>query len=207
MTVPRILLTASLMVVALTACGGGTSQAALQPAPKAASVARTTATLDVPAGPCHYEGPNPDRVCTPGETAAVVTPENLSSTICHSGYADNQRPLVSYTESVKYRLLASYGDVAPAAAYELDHLVPLELGGAPRSPRNLWPEPWENDTLHPQGFAPPGTGAQTKDKLENELHHRVCAPITDPSHMDLTAAQAAIATDWHGEAVFLHLAT
>jgi len=47
--------------------------------------------------------------------------------------------------------------------YEEDHLIPLEIGGAPRDARNLWSE----------AYAGP-CGAQVKDKLENRLHALVC---------------------------------
>jgi hypothetical protein len=52
------------------------------------------------------------------------------------------RPPVSYTNALKRRQIVSYGyaDRDPAH-YEEDHLVPLGLGGDPRSERNLWPEP------------------------------------------------------------------
>jgi len=40
--------------------------------------------------------------------------------------------------------------------YEEDHLVPLEVGGNPHDPRNLWPEP-----LHGPW------NARMKDRLEN----------------------------------------
>jgi hypothetical protein len=76
--------------------------------------------------------------------------------------------------------MRAYGDVGPASAYELDHLIPLELGGAPRSPMNLWPEPWNGDD-----------GAKTKDQIENELHSRVCAGL-----IPLKVAQQRIAANW-----------
>ena len=38
--------------------------------------------------------------------------------------------------------IAEYGYADTSTAdYEEDHLIPLELGGAPRDPNNLWPEP------------------------------------------------------------------
>src|SRR5437773_1158694 len=64
--------------------------------------------------------------------------------------------------------------------YEEDHLIPLELGGAPADPRNLWPEPYASKH-----------GARVKDRLENALHRAVCA-----GQIGLRAAQRAIARNW-----------
>jgi hypothetical protein len=65
--------------------------------------------------------------------------------------------------------------------YELDHLVPVSIGGAPGDPKNIWPqsrrtEPWN---------------AEIKDTLEDVLHHEVCA-----GQVPLKEAQDAIRTDW-----------
>ena len=64
--------------------------------------------------------------------------------------------------------------------------MPLEIGGAPRDPRNLWPEP--NVATLPDGTQ---IGAGAKDGLENELHRRVCAGA-----MTLSDAQRLIAGNW-----------
>jgi hypothetical protein len=47
--------------------------------------------------------------------------------------------------------------------FEEDHFIPLAVGGSPRSPRNLWPEPYAGKF-----------GARVKDKLERYAHDRVC---------------------------------
>ena len=53
------------------------------------------------------------------------------------------RPFVpeDYTENLKRDQMAEYADTNPISDYEEDHLIPLELGGSPTSPLNLWPEP------------------------------------------------------------------
>jgi hypothetical protein len=51
------------------------------------------------------------------------------------------RPAVSITRKEKIASMAAYGATGPSSSYEYDHLVSLELGGAPNDPRNLWPEP------------------------------------------------------------------
>lgn len=175
-------------IAGLGACGASAPQPLATATPGGSQPTSTTG--------CHYRGQDPDPTCTPGATSASVTQANIHSTICRSGYTASVRPPVSYTEPLKRELLAAYGDQVAAAAYELDHLVPLELGGAPRSRQNLWPQPWERDRQHPAGFAPPGQGAQSKDRLENELRRRVCAGA-----MPLAEAQGAIAADWRGLAV------
>lgn len=66
--------------------------------------------------------------------------------------------------------------------YEIDHLIPLCLGGAD-DPDNLWPQPRE--TIEPVW------NAEKKDKLER----RVCAMVCR-GQVDLGTAQEDIATDW-----------
>ena len=114
----------------------------------------------------------------------------MGSEMCirDSGYSASVRPPVSYTERVKIDRFAAYGIHDALANYELDHLIPLELGGAPRDVGNLWPEPWESRGAH---LAPAGQGAESKDRVENALHDDVCG-----GRMSLSDAQHRIATNW-----------
>lgn len=133
-------------------------------------------------GTCHDRAvPNgtlPDPACTPGATDPHVTQATIEVTICRSGgYTRTVRPPASVTGTEKRSALRAYNDTAPTSSYELDHLVSLELGGSPNSPRNLWPEP--------------GAAPNPKDKLETALHDLVCS-----HRMTLTDAQNAIAVDW-----------
>ncbi|MGH9078357.1 MAG: hypothetical protein ACRDY0_13075 [Acidimicrobiales bacterium] len=128
-------------------------------------------------GVCHARGPLPDPSCTPGAINPAVTPADLATTICSSGWTATVRPPESYTEYLKVAQMASYGEPGPVSAYEEDHLVPLELGGAPSDPRNLWPEP---------GASPNG-----KDQVESAGRRAVCS-----GRMALSAAQLAVASDW-----------
>jgi hypothetical protein len=68
-----------------------------------------------------------------------------------------------------------YGTLAGERT-ELDHLVPLELGGS-NDATNLWPE------------YPPSPNP--KDKVEDALNHAVC-----DGKVSLARAQAAMASDW-----------
>jgi hypothetical protein len=116
-----------------------------------------------------------------------VTTENLAITICKSGWTAKIRPPTAYTSALKLAQIVEYGysDRSPSH-YEEDHLVPLELGGAPRDPANLWPEP--NDVTLSDGTE---VGSSAKDHLENSLNAAVCAGATR-----LGDAQRLIAGDW-----------
>src|SRR5689334_22685356 len=87
--------------------------------------------------------PLPDPDCTPGAYNSAVTQSTIGSTICVSGWTATVRPPTSYTNPLKVQGIADYGySDTSVADYEEDHLVPLELGGSPRDPDNLWPEPY-----------------------------------------------------------------
>ena len=107
----------------------------------------------------------------------LVTQDTIQKTICVSGWAASQRPPLSYTSKLKRQWLPAGRRMSD---YELDHLIPLSLGGAPRDPANLWLEPWAD-----------ACGAGVKDDLERKLHHLVCA-----GDVSLSDAQVAIADDW-----------
>jgi hypothetical protein len=66
----------------------------------------------------------------------------------------------------------------PRGSFEVDHLIPLELGGD-NTIANLWPE-----------AAEPVPGFHEKDRVEKYLHRQVCSGA-----MSL-AAPRQIATDW-----------
>jgi hypothetical protein len=98
---------------------------------------------------------------TPGALNPDVTQANIHSTICVRGWTATIRPPPEYTNALKIKQMRQYGETGPASAYEEDHLISLELGGAPRDPRNLWPEP------RPR--------ADEVDRIENELNAKVCS--------------------------------
>jgi|688.fasta_scaffold59626_3 hypothetical protein len=94
-----------------------------------------------------------------GAIDTKVTQNNLATTVCVPGYSSKVRPPVSYTNRLKYKLARPTG-VDPTA-YELDHYVPLAVGGHPTSLNNLWLEDWPN--------------ARKKDVLETRTHRDLCA--------------------------------
>ena len=126
------------------------------------------------------DGILPDPNCTPGVADPSVTQDNIDSTICVSGYASSVRPPLSYTEPLKFKLMDAYGYTDSASNYELDHLIPLEIGGSPTDVKNLWPEPH---------YTTPNS--YDKDGFENYLHDQVCS-----GKMNLQTAQTEIATNW-----------
>jgi hypothetical protein len=90
---------------------------------------------------------------------------------------------LSVTSAIKRERMRAYGLTGSPSLYELDHLIPLELGGAPSSVANLWPEPWAGPD-----------GAHAKDAVENRLHAEVCA-----RRQSLAEAQRRIVSEWtHG---------
>ena len=107
-----------------------------------------------------------------------VTPQTIASTICVSGYTAMVRPASLYTNGVKLKLLQTAGqDPSRASEYELDHIVPLALGGHPRALDNLQLQPWPE--------------ARRKDRIEVKLQCLVCS-----GQISLADAQTAIASDW-----------
>ncbi len=117
--------------------------------------------------------PMPDPRLTPGDTFTVTVTQ-----ICVSGYSASVRDV---PDSEKTQVYAQYGITShPTGAYEIDHLIPLEIGGS-NDIRNLWPQPEQGDA-----------GSLVKDKLENKLHALVCA-----GQLDLAVAQREIAGDWY----------
>jgi hypothetical protein len=125
----------------------------------------------------------PRRLCQPGATNPDVTQSTIGSTICVPGWTSTVRPPTSYTKRLKVRQIAEYGYTdTDTADYEEDHLIPLEPGGSPRDPRNLWPEP---------RFEAGGGTAAGKDTVENALKRKVC-----DGSMSLATARGIMATDW-----------
>lgn len=127
--------------------------------------------------------PLQDRACQPGALNSAVTQDTIHSTICVSGYSSSIRPSTSYTNALKVQQIGEYGyEDTDTADYEEDHLIPLSLGGNPKSPQNLWPEP---------RYEAGGSKATDKDTVEYKLYKAVCAGT-----VQLAPAQQAIATDW-----------
>ena len=123
---------------------------------------------------CKVSGPLPDHDCTPGDVFSEATPD----TICVPGYTKTVR---NVSENLKKSVYAAYGVSypQPTGSFELDHLIPLALGGNNES-ANLFPE-----------AAAPVPGFKEKDVVEVYLQQEVCA-----GRAALATAQEQIANNW-----------
>ena len=115
----------------------------------------------------------PDPKLTPGDAFPVSRAD-----VCVPGYSKRVRDVPI---ALKREVLRRYGVPSQDRRdYEIDHLIPLSLGGS-NSIRNLWPQsrktsPWN---------------AGKKDFLEDRLHKLVCSGA-----VDLMEAQKTISTNW-----------
>lgn len=162
--------------VAVVGCGSPAT--APQPTQPASGEVGTISTAGP--HPCIVQDGRADQHCTPGALNPDVTQDSISRTICVHGWTATIRPSAGYTTALKRQQMPDYGETGPLSAYEEDHQVPLELGGAPRDPRNLWPEP--RTGAHPAG---------EKDRAENAGRAAVCS-----GRVTLADAQRAILADW-----------
>lgn len=167
---------------------GSTATTATSPAPRVTSAAGGVPATDGPATSvmgggrgCSYRQEDgyalPDPGCTPGITNPDVNEANMGQTICSRGWTSTVRPPESYTEPLKRQQMDLYGDTGSMSGYEEDHLIPLELGGSPADPKNLWPEP--------------GASPNPKDDVEYAANRAVCRGT-----LPLAEAQREIASDW-----------
>lgn len=163
---------------ASASASAATSRVAPSPPAPALSPAAVVPTATAPQAPTPRKAGvvagQLDHTLTPGSVFAAAT----AAEVCISGYSSGVR---NVTTSTRRAVFGSYGISypPPADAYELDHLIPLELGGD-NAASNLWPQPYH------------GAGsADVKDHLENHLHALVCS-----GQVGLHIAQDAIAGDW-----------
>jgi hypothetical protein len=116
----------------------------------------------------------PDPDLTAGATRGVSLDD-----VCRVSRPAHASPLVPL--AVARDVFAEYGiRDAGERAYELDYLIPPELGGSDDT-WNLWP----------QAYSTPVWNAHVKDALEDHLHRLVCR-----GELSLAAAQMEISADW-----------
>jgi len=128
----------------------------------------------------------PDPVCTPGGINPSVTLETLRNSQWRTDCIRNCK-----TSEAKKRLAYAWyktgrprGNFGTNQLCELDHLVPLELGGADGM-GNIWPE------CGPNGAVLKDRYFKIKDRVEEYLAEEVRA-----GRIPLEAAQRGIAADW-----------
>ncbi len=136
-----------------------------------------------PPGTCHTGTVNgqplPDPVCTPGAINPAVMQPNIHDTICRAGWTATVRPPVAVTNTIKAASARAYG-LAPDVRGELDHDIPLELGGDPGSLTDV------ANLCFEVGPIP-----NPKDSIEGTLNHATCAGL-----IPLSVAQSTIAHRW-----------
>jgi hypothetical protein len=137
------------------------------------SVTQTSATTVITPGPGLPSVILPDKKRTPGALNPKVRRSTIKKTICKGGWTKTIRPPVAFTNALKIKQMVLYEETGLPSKYEEDHFIPLELGGAPRNPKNLWPEPRSQSKL--------------SDPLENKLKRKVCKGL-----LSLAKARAAI---------------
>ena len=97
----------------------------------------------------------PNKVLTPGDKLDVTKAD-----ICTPGYTKKVRDVPAV---VKRELYSSYhAERREGVCCEVDHLIPLELGGSNRT-ANLWPQRYDGKW-----------SARDKDRIEARLHSLVC---------------------------------
>ncbi len=124
----------------------------------------------------------PDRACSPGAYYSRLTKRVICSSRFRTGAIRN------VPQSEKFEVEREYG---MAAAYygrtiEIDHIVPLELGGS-NAIANLFPEPGSGTANY-----------HVKDALENRAKAMVCA-----GQLSLGAARRGFGRNW--EALYRRL--
>ena len=127
----------------------------------------------------NFELPNPR--LTPGAVDPSVSQENIHATVCVRGYTDRVRPEKEYTNRLKHEQLRQYHypDLNPRN-YEQDHLIPLNIGGSPSDPKNLWPQPRQGEW-----------SSEQKNDLEFVVYKMVCR-----NEISLREAQQRMASNW-----------
>lgn len=116
----------------------------------------------------------PNSRLTPG-----VAGHDDQATVCATGYARSRRHTSGKVKTAVYR---AYGLTAHTCGHcEIDHRIPLELGGADVQ-KNLWPESYDTEPWN----------AHAKDRLENYIRRQVCTEHT----MTLEQGQEVFMGDW-----------
>lgn len=108
----------------------------------------------------------------------AVTQGTIDKTICAIGWTKTVRPPTSFSNRIKLKLIRELELPEELLTdFELDHKIPLALGGSPDDSRNLELQPWDE--------------AVQKDSVEVCLARAVCA-----GKIGLDEARRRIWRDW-----------
>jgi hypothetical protein len=177
-------------VLSLVACDLQPSAPATPTASATVAPSVTVSATPTPASHSPSPTPSPTPTRTPtrtptpaedvlaGRTNPAVTQATVHSTICVSGYTATIRPPWSVTSKVKAEMAAEQH--VSVADVILDHVVPLEGGGAPGSL-----------TDHRNFMLQPRAQSYVKDRLEDEMRDDICS-----GRVPLHTAQVAMADGW-----------
>ncbi|HSE38146.1 MAG TPA: HNH endonuclease [Blastocatellia bacterium] len=113
----------------------------------------------------------PDPTLTPGATLKVTRQE-----LCGPEY---RSPARNIPIALKGRIFDRYGMDPRSVGYNVDHLIPVRLGGS-NSLNNLWPQPLSGEWNY-----------HMKNRLERRLYKMVCSQT-----IALETAQQELARDW-----------
>ncbi len=119
----------------------------------------------------------PNSALTPGDTLTSITVEQITA----KGYANVLGGGARHvTDAEKRQVFVRYFGAVPAKPgyYEIDHLVPVILGGA-NTVSNLWPQAYAGEW-----------GAHTKDRLEVKLMVLLRNDLKENGHEHATALLA-----------------
>jgi len=109
---------------------------------------------------------------TPGATVKAD-----AAKVCTPDFAASAKPVSGWQRD---QALTRYGRRPEDFTGDLDHLIPVSLGGS-NDPDNLWPMPSNGEFT-----------ADKKHELESKLHELVCGE----KKLTLKQAQDAIKKDW-----------
>jgi Protein of unknown function (DUF3761) len=117
----------------------------------------------------------PDRRCSPAGYYKLLTKKVICSSAFHTS------AIRDVPQSEKFAVEREYGMAATYYGYsiEIDHIVPLELGGS-NSIANLFPEPGKGSANY-----------HFKDQAENRAKEWVCE-----GRLSLVVARRGFATNW-----------
>ena len=118
----------------------------------------------------------PDDTLTPGVVGSAEFAD-VCGLVDGQTYSQRHRET---TQKMKNEAYAAYSVNKAGREFEIDHRVPLCIGGAD-DPQNLWPElGWQHPSFH------------DKDRLEA----RVCRAVCRTRTMTLAEGQAIFLGDW-----------